>query len=84
MLEINHTYIILISKIKAPQDLSHFRPMSLCNLLYKIASKVMANRLKVVLPRIILESQSDFLRNRHITDNVLIAYELIHASKNRR
>ena len=44
----------------------------------------MGNMLKIVLPRIVSESQSAFVKNRHITDNVSIAYELIHASKNRR
>ena len=81
---INHTFIFLISKIKSPQDCTHFRPISLCNVLYKIVSKVLANRLKVILPSIILESQSSFVRNRHIMDNVLIAYELAHALKCRR
>lgn len=41
--QINYTYVSLIPKVKAPNDLSHFKPISLCNVIFKIASKVVAN-----------------------------------------
>ena len=82
--DINQTFIVLIPKIKAPKDMKHFRSISLCNVFCKIISKVLANKLKSVLPSLVSESQSAFVRNRFITDNVLIAYELIHALRHKR
>ena len=70
--------------MKNPQDLTHLRPISICNVLYRIISKVLANRLKVILPSIISKSQSGLVQNTHISDNILIAYELVHALKSKR
>ena len=73
---LNHTFVTLIPKVKNPEKVTEFRLISLCNVLYKIFSKVLANRLKRILPLLISEHQSAFLKGRLITNNILVAFVL--------
>jgi hypothetical protein len=80
----NDTNVVLIPKTKEPQSLKDLRPISLCNVLYKIISKVLAARLKLILDDIISPNQSAFVPDRLISDNILVAYEMTHVLKNKR
>lgn len=57
----------------------HFRPTSLCNVYYKIISKIIATLLERFLPRMISEHQSTFVPGRLIQDNSIMAHEIFHA-----
>uniref|UniRef100_A0A803QRP6 Reverse transcriptase domain-containing protein n=1 Tax=Cannabis sativa TaxID=3483 RepID=A0A803QRP6_CANSA len=81
---LNETNIVLIPKKKQPETMSDLRPISLCNVAYKIIAKVLANRLKGVLPCVISETQSAFIQGRLISDNIMIAFEIMHYLKRKR
>ncbi|XP_024178589.1 uncharacterized protein LOC112184556 [Rosa chinensis] len=76
--DLTYTYVALIPKVREVVNMSHLRPITLCNVIYKIVSKVLANRLKSFLPTIISPQQSAFVPDRLISDNTLVASELAH------
>ena len=75
---VNNTAIVLIPKVDNPVKLTEYRPISLCNVIYKVVSKCLVNRLRPILEEIISPEQSAFVPGRMITDNVLVAFECIH------
>ena len=76
---LNRTLIALIPKKLGPETISHFRPINLCNTLYKVVSKILVLRLKHLMPRLVSPSQSAFVAGRRGTDNVIVAQELLFA-----
>ena len=81
---INHTNVVLIPKKTSPSTASDYRPISLCNVVYKLISKVLVNRMKNILPSIIDECQSAFVPKRMIFDNIIVAHETIHTMQSKR
>jgi hypothetical protein len=76
---INDTHITLIPKKLVPLIPEDYRPISLCNVIYKIIAKCLANRLKPHLPDYIHQSQQAFIEGRRISNNIVIAQEITHS-----
>jgi ribonuclease HI/exonuclease III len=80
----NSTFLALIPKETNPASFDRFRPISLCNASYKIIAKLLANRIKPLLGKLISESQGGFVKGRHILDNVIQVQEAMHSSNLRK
>lgn len=78
---INTTNIVLIPKKKNPTSLLELRLIALCNVVMKVITKVIANRLKRMLDSVISDTQSTFLPGRLIIDNVMLSFEVMHYLK---
>lgn len=75
---LNITNICMIPKTEKPTRMTELRPISLCNVGYKIILTVLCQRLKLCLPSLISETQSAFVPGRLISNNILIAQEMFH------
>ena len=82
--EVNNSLIVLIPKIKSPSFVNHFRPISLCNTVYKTISKLTVSRIRPILDKLVSPSQSAFILGRWIAENQLLVHELLHSFKRRR
>lgn len=79
--EINETLVSLIPKVQMAESLNQLRPISCCNFIYKIISKIIVMRLKGIMGQLVSENQSAFVGGRLIQDNLIIAHEAFHALK---
>ncbi|XP_074304260.1 uncharacterized protein LOC141638972 [Silene latifolia] len=77
LVQLNATIITLIPKLDRPTSVKHFRPISCCNVLYKAISKILCNRLALVLPDLISKNQGAFVKGRSILENILICQDLV-------
>lgn len=75
--QINATVVALIPKIPGASSLSDFRPISLCNTVYKVISRILARRLQLITPEAVQGNQVGFVKGRLLCENVLLASELV-------
>ncbi|GJX38204.1 hypothetical protein Tco_0251507 [Tanacetum coccineum] len=75
--EFNTTLISLVPKVKSPARVIDYRPISYCNVVYKVISKVLTNRLKLVLNDLVDGNQSAFIPRRQSSGNILLAQEFM-------
>lgn len=80
----NYTHILLIPKKNNPQYVMEYRPICLSNVVSQIVLMVQANRLKTILPQVILDSQNVFMPKRLITNNTMMAFKMLHRMRNKR
>ncbi|KAL4291711.1 hypothetical protein GQ457_14G003420 [Hibiscus cannabinus] len=78
---VNQTILVLIPKVAKPEYISQFRPISLCNVIYKIITKLLVCRLRPYLPGWIKDTQASFVPGRQIQDNIIIAQEVMHSMR---
>jgi len=76
---VNQTDICLLPKVQQPEFVNQFRPISLCNTIYKVVSKTIVDRLKEAIPFIISPFQTGFVPGRNIHENIVVAQEMIHS-----
>ncbi|KAJ9536686.1 LOW QUALITY PROTEIN: hypothetical protein OSB04_un000159 [Centaurea solstitialis] len=82
--EINHTLLCLIPKVPNATCVSEYRPISCCTVLYKCISKLLSDRMKPYLDKVVSKAQSAFIPGRRISDNILVAHELISGYNHQR
>ena len=79
--DFNKTFISLIPKKKGAHNFNHFRPISLGNVCYKVILKIIINRLRPLLNKMVDPALVAFVPNRWINQNVVLAHEIVHSLK---
>ena len=81
---LNKTFIILIPKVSVLEEVTQFRPISFCNVTYKIITKIKVNRLKPLMNSLISPFQNAFIQGRNIFDNILLAHEIMDTMRKKK
>lgn len=81
---LNDVLIVLLPKIGKPELITQFRPVSLCNVLFKIITKMMVIRLKNVISQLIGPAQSSFIPGRLSIDNIVVVQEAVHSMRRKK
>jgi hypothetical protein len=81
---LNSTFLALIPKKNSPRTFGNYKPITLCNICYKLISKVITNRIKPILSRDLLAGKLGFLKGKQILDVVGMTHECIHIIKKKK
>lgn len=82
--KVNQTLLALIPKTKKQKTFKELRPISLCNVIYKVVTKIIANCLKKYLGELISPNQCSFIPSRHSNDNIILTQDVIHSMQKLR
>jgi len=80
---LNRTNVVLIPKMAGPKSLGNYRPISLCNIVYKIVTKILVARIRSFLDKLVSPLQSAFMPGRRSVDNAIVVQEIIHTISNK-
>ena len=80
--EVNYSLIVLIPKVPMPKFIHQFRPIRLCNVVFKILTKVIVNRIKPLMIFLVTNNQCRFVPGRHTVDKIIVAQEVIDSMRN--
>lgn len=76
--------VVLILKVMKPESITQFRPISLCNVLFKIITKAMVGRLKGMMTKLIGPAKSSFIPGRLSADNIVVVQEAVHSMRRKQ